>query len=600
MKSSFLEYYRANLEHLRELSAEFAEQYPKVASKLNISQLQVQDPFVERLLEGTAFLAARVEKKFDDGFPQFLQSLLLRQCPLLVSPIPAATVLYATNKINNDQSLSFSVSDRFDALTSVSKSPVSFSPLWNESILPGEVKNISYVISVANELPYADLSLAESKSALCVDLSFTSVMSAAVSDDLCFFLNMPDSDASMTIEALEQGLTAIYLKSGDECIRVDGIKPMLRILSEEKNIFERAVKTLPGLASLYLFFCYPFFFRFVRFPRLGTKIRFFNKTDLRMVMVFDRQLKFNRALRNDSWLLNAVAVINLFQKRSDRSSVSGAHESLCSLDRMRPLDYEVFSIDSVELYNRNNRQTANALPFYSSSSSIDNEAAAVFFSQKRKERLNGLYRKRSSYTKTEMYLAFSGDRFNADPSDFFEYTAVCWASNADLSAFVRSDAVFKQRGSEVSFKAVVPVTRPGMPLLMRGNKEGFAGLSYVMMNLSSLMYQDGERGKSVLRQMIGAFYPGDSDEKSLLQNAVAGFKSEKRVFRFVQRGSVFYEQGYKLKVILDEKELTGMGVYLFASVFRHLITNFCSINLLVELEVWGLHRGLIARWEQNL
>ena len=36
MKDGFLEYYRTNLEHLRELSAEFARQNPKIASRLDM------------------------------------------------------------------------------------------------------------------------------------------------------------------------------------------------------------------------------------------------------------------------------------------------------------------------------------------------------------------------------------------------------------------------------------------------------------------------------------------------------------------------------------------------------------------------------------
>ena len=89
MKDGFLEYYRTNLEHLRELSAEFARQNPKIASRLDMSQHETRDPFVERLLEGAAFLSARVEQKFDDGYPLFLQSLLQKLCPLMAVPLPS-------------------------------------------------------------------------------------------------------------------------------------------------------------------------------------------------------------------------------------------------------------------------------------------------------------------------------------------------------------------------------------------------------------------------------------------------------------------------------------------------------------------------------
>ena len=53
----FLEYYRENLSYLRTLGAEFANEFPKIANRLNINQFDCADPYVERLLEGTAFLS---------------------------------------------------------------------------------------------------------------------------------------------------------------------------------------------------------------------------------------------------------------------------------------------------------------------------------------------------------------------------------------------------------------------------------------------------------------------------------------------------------------------------------------------------------------
>ncbi len=60
----FLDYYRENLGYLRTLGAEFAAEFPKIAARLDLSAFECQDPYVERLLEGTAFLAARVEKNW--------------------------------------------------------------------------------------------------------------------------------------------------------------------------------------------------------------------------------------------------------------------------------------------------------------------------------------------------------------------------------------------------------------------------------------------------------------------------------------------------------------------------------------------------------
>ena len=87
MNEDFLSYYRENLVHLRQMGTEFGSQFPKVASRLNLTKQDSQDPFVERLLEGTAFLVARAEKKFDDGYPELLQSNTVEN--------PTCSVLYS-------------------------------------------------------------------------------------------------------------------------------------------------------------------------------------------------------------------------------------------------------------------------------------------------------------------------------------------------------------------------------------------------------------------------------------------------------------------------------------------------------------------------
>src|SRR5436190_21699300 len=92
MDPRLLQYYNLELQHLREMGAEFAQQFPKVAARLAMNGLEVADPYVERLLEGVGFLAARVQLKIDAEFPRFTQSLLEIVLPHYVAPIPSLLV----------------------------------------------------------------------------------------------------------------------------------------------------------------------------------------------------------------------------------------------------------------------------------------------------------------------------------------------------------------------------------------------------------------------------------------------------------------------------------------------------------------------------
>src|SRR5712664_4856680 len=93
MRDDLLLYYERELTHLRQSAVQFAEKYPKVASRLVIEPSKCEDPHVERLLEAFAFLAARVHLKIDDEFPEITEALLTVLYPHYLRPIPSMTVV---------------------------------------------------------------------------------------------------------------------------------------------------------------------------------------------------------------------------------------------------------------------------------------------------------------------------------------------------------------------------------------------------------------------------------------------------------------------------------------------------------------------------
>ena len=60
MDPRLIRYYNLELQHFHEMGAEFAREFPKVAARLAMDGLEVGDPYVERLLEGFAFLLSLI------------------------------------------------------------------------------------------------------------------------------------------------------------------------------------------------------------------------------------------------------------------------------------------------------------------------------------------------------------------------------------------------------------------------------------------------------------------------------------------------------------------------------------------------------------
>ena len=93
MDPRLLRHYEAELAFMRDMGQEFAAEFPKVAARLDLGNMEVADPYVERLLEGFAFLTARIQLKMEAEFPTFTQSLLHMVYPHYLGPTPSMAIV---------------------------------------------------------------------------------------------------------------------------------------------------------------------------------------------------------------------------------------------------------------------------------------------------------------------------------------------------------------------------------------------------------------------------------------------------------------------------------------------------------------------------
>lgn len=86
-------HYESELRYFREGGAAFAEAHPEQARMLRLDALEDRDPYVERLIEGVAFLSARVQERLDDDLPEYTQRLVGLLYPHFLTPFPSCCVV---------------------------------------------------------------------------------------------------------------------------------------------------------------------------------------------------------------------------------------------------------------------------------------------------------------------------------------------------------------------------------------------------------------------------------------------------------------------------------------------------------------------------
>lgn len=82
--------FQSELAYLRRRGQEFGQAHPGLAGAL---AQESSDPDVERLLEGFAFLTARIRERADDCVPEMAHELAEMLLPRYVRPLPATTVV---------------------------------------------------------------------------------------------------------------------------------------------------------------------------------------------------------------------------------------------------------------------------------------------------------------------------------------------------------------------------------------------------------------------------------------------------------------------------------------------------------------------------
>ena len=203
----------------------------------------------------------------------------------------------------------------------------------------------------------------------------------------------------------------------------------------------------------------------------------------------------------DQFSLFCTPAINLFSRRTDRVNITPAqHDFQVVVDRARPMDFEIHTIQSVTGFDEGNRNERKFLPFYEAyqDSAEDHQA---YFTQQREPRLLSAEQKRkgfrSSYVGSEIFLSL----VDASEAPFSEsmkqlaVTALC--SNRDLPLHMpvglgKTDFTAESAVPAASIRNVRGPTRPHSTF--KESDSPWSLISHLSLNYLSLMDSDPIQG----------------------------------------------------------------------------------------------------------
>ena len=640
MNREFLEHYNRELKILYERSKEFAEEFPGVAERLGGLSEEQMDPGIAGLLEGSAFMAARVQLKLKSEFSEFTAALLDQLLPNYLAPIPSAVLVQAEPPFEDPElaeGKAFQRGDYIDAVYVEQERRVScrFRLRSELKLWPLSLETAEYYATPA---PLHSLGLEVAPDVMSgLRLGFRRLTSRPGTEEPSSRQGAPSikdvkvdvlpihilgsiNDAVTVYEQLFVNCKRITIRYLDALGDAQFIAAPLQLLQqigfgEDETLFERDDRVFSGFELLRDFFSFPN--KFIGFKLEGLR-KLLSQID---APAFDVLFECRSAparlasiVSPKMFSLYTVAATNLFEMNCSRVPVRrGEHEHHVVPDRSRVLEFEAHRILDVFAHYPSQKEKIRVFPLYSLPSENVRAPDALYYTSRRLPRRRTSQELRagaqSGYPGSELFLSLSEPAGVDDTERVRELSVRCLASNRHLAEQLPVGEAgadfFLLDDTSVPLHCVAGPTRPRESLVAmerrRTDTAPFGATAWKLINFLSLSHlglidRDAKDRAGALREMLALF--SDLSEAASEQRirGIESVSSRPIVRRLRQKNGFNAARGIEITVRFDEKAFEGVGIFLLGAILDRFFAEYTSLNSFTETVIESKQRGLIKRW----
>lgn len=615
MDIKLLRYYERELQHLREMGGEFAREFPKIAGRLGLETYECADPYVERLLEGFSFLAARIQLKIDAEFPRFTEHLLELVYPQYLSPTPSMAIVQMQPDLTEGSlAEGFSV-PRETALRSLlgkgDQTSCEYRTAHEVKLWPLELSEAKY-FTYSGELGGVELSsLGPVKAGLRLRLKATAGLSfnEIALDKLNLYLRGSDSLPSKILEHLlanSLGMVVMPIKLPAPWHQIINKSYIRRVgFEDEQALLPPGPRSFRGYRLLHEYFAFPQRFLFAELGGLKSAVQRCPDKELDIVVLFDRVAPLlEHSVSAANFSLFCTPAINLFPKRADRIHLTDQESEYHLVpDRTRPMDFEIYKVLGVTGYGAGPDAMQSFQPFYTSNdlqADVDKKAYFQLRRQRRilseRQRLQG---PRSSYIGSEVFMSLV-DAHEAPFSSGLRQLGIdtlCTNRDLALSMPIGSGKTDFTVESNAPIQSVRCISGPTIPSPSHAEGEtAWRLVSHLSLNYLSLMDGDQQEGATALKDLL-RLYCSEADVTSQRQiDGIRSVSAKPIVRRLPVPGPISYGRGLQITVMIDESVFEGLGVFILGAVLEQFFAKYVSLNSFTETIIHTPRRGEVMKW----
>ncbi|WP_395479949.1 type VI secretion system baseplate subunit TssF [Candidatus Curculioniphilus buchneri] len=619
MNHRLLEYYQRELTWLREMGIEFASQYPNTARHLGIAANNdhIDDPYVERLLEGCAFLTSRIQMKMDEEFPQLTRQLLEILYPNSLAGIPAMVIVeLQPDDVKGDIRKGFIVprgtvldhrnfKHRGFAYRYRTAHEVNLQPLSIDQVSLG---------GIPLNLQYNTFSRSDIVSALRIQLrcSHNVIVAQLNCNQLTFYLSAEDIQAYKLLELIIQHTNSIYCQIGNDSTLTFSMDVNTALkhegFSEDQSLLPRDLRHLDSFRLLREYFHCSARFRFFSIcgmqPILskGNHYRF-----LTFYLLLDKSLpELEHQVDHKHLMLYCTPAINLFPKSIERISLNYCQTDYhLIVDKLHPLDYEIYSV--IRMYGSGFHGYQKEFKSLYNVHCDDSDHNRAWYTLRREpyiwHNVSRIPNIHSHYDGSEVFVSLV-DEMHPPKHDSLHYL------NADVLCFnrylpLKSTMPTDLEINELIVQDSIPVRRirilfgpsdPG-PVQSPG-QDCWILINLLQMDLSSLLDNINDQSSDILKNLL-KFHAKQAGKNAGLQ--IAGIvKCNLKPCQRLLEPPAMYARGTHIQVIVDEVIFSNVSAWLLGSVLAHFFSQLSAINSFVDTTLINLQGKIIGHWTGNI
>ncbi|MCZ7610526.1 MAG: type VI secretion system baseplate subunit TssF [Ignavibacterium sp.] len=603
-------YFEREYNFLQTAGEEFAKKHPTLGSRLRMSERERKDPFVERLFEGFAFLAGRIQERLDDEFPEIAGGILEILFPNLLKPFPSCSILQLKHK-PGAISKPIVVEKGSEIQTASAKYKVRYkvyAGVSDKSRLTEKEEPADFIFRTTQDvivrpMTLSDVTVEDSTKGNTIlklkiqpdrNVDYESLQmnnfqlylqgAASVKFELLYFLT--NFVSSVSVKELSN-TKAAYTEIKDFKIEIPDLYSE-DYSARDNSILPYSKQTFSGYKLLQEYFSFPEKFFFIQINGLEQ----FKSSE--QPGLFEIKIDFNRRIVKEKWAtlknisLHCTPIVNLFSRMTEEVIVNQRlpeYYIVPDIDRRK--SREIYSVDKVAGISESKIEQYKYIPI-SSHDILDTSDPDYNY-----KRFFSVFRRTQVSDMSETFIRLFGPSMEED--DFPKETLSIQAtlSNGFLPASYLEVGVIKE---PINFPVGIEASNITIPtdVLEGPDKSNYLWSLIANLSVSYTSLSEVETLKSILN-LYNWFKVHNHPNKKRI-DGILKIDKPKIISKIKNRSII---RGIEFNITIDPNEFEhGAGdIYLFGLILNKFLSQYVTVNSFIQLRITESGTNKEYLWE---